>query len=141
MAAGNRRRLGTRGATSLEFGLVGSLLMMLVLGSLELGRYLFTLELVRSVAAEAVRMATLRGSRNLIAGDAPCTNLSGSLTGAGALTPSLQASLLNVTMADCATASGVTTLSVTVQYPFVFAVPLFGTPSHPLTETAQAVFN
>lgn len=141
MAAGVRWRLGTRGVTSLEFALVGSLLMLLVLGSLELSRYLFTLELVRTVSAEAVRMATLRGSQNLIAGSAPCTNLSGNLSGAGARTPYLQASRLTVTMSGCTTASGITTLSISVQYPFVFAVPLFGATNRTLTETAQAVFN
>src|SRR3954451_10903255 len=111
MAVGIFRQLGIRGVTSVEFGLVGSLLMLLVLGSLELGRYLFTLELVRTATAEAVRLATLRGSQNLIAGSGPCTNLNGNLLGASVGTPYLRADLLTVTMSGCATVSGVTSLS------------------------------
>lgn len=115
--------------------------MLLVLGSLELSRYLFTVELVRTATAEAVRLATLRGSQNMMAGSAPCTNLNGNLPGVGAQTPALRANLLTVTMSGCATVSGVTTLSISVHYPFAFAVTLFGTSDRPITETAQAVFN
>lgn len=114
--------------------------MLLVLGSLELSRYLFTVELVRTATAGQY-LATLRGSQNMMAGSAPCTNLNGNLPGVGAQTPALRANLLTVTMSGCATVSGVTTLSISVHYPFAFAVTLFGTSDRPITETAQAVFN
>jgi Flp pilus assembly protein TadG len=139
-----RRRwsgLDRRGTTSLEFALVGSLLMSLLLGSIEVSRYMFTLESMRVVVSEAVRLATLQGSRNMNAGSAPCTNLSGPLDGAGAQTAFLDATLLTVVMSGCSTQAGITTVAVTVSYEFTFTVPLFGAANRPLSETSQAVFN
>ena len=130
-----------RGTTSLEFALVGGLLLSLLLGGIDLARYMFTQESLRATAAEAVRLATLRGSQNLNAGTAACGNLAGSLAGASARVPFLQPSLLTATLSGCATQAGVTTVVVTVQYPFSFAVGLFGARSRPMTETAQALFN
>lgn len=141
--AGTARRrfaLGERGVTSLEFALVGSLFMLLLLGSMEMGRYMVTLAAVRNATAEAVRLATLRGDQNMLAERAPCTNLAGALAGVAAKVPSLVAASLTVTMGGCATNAGATTVNVTVNYPFTFAVTLFGATNRPITETAQAVF-
>lgn len=137
----HRPGLGKRGTTSLEFALVGSLLMSLLLGSIEVSRYMFTLESMRVVVSEAVRLVTLQGSRNMNAGSAPCTNLSGPLDGAGAQTAFLNVALLTVAMSGCSTQAGITTVAVTVNYEFTFTVPLFGGTSRPLSETSQAVFN
>jgi Flp pilus assembly protein TadG len=141
--AGGRRRsvLDQQGTTSLEFALVGSLLMSLLLGTIEIGRYMFTLESMRVAVSEAVRLVTLRGSQNMNAGNAACTGLSGELSGAGARTPFLQSTALTVVMNGCVTQAGITTVVVTVDYDFTFTVPIFGATSRPLTETAQAVFN
>ncbi|MFC7478327.1 TadE/TadG family type IV pilus assembly protein [Dankookia sp. GCM10030260] len=141
--AGKRRRFpcGRGGTTSLEFALVGSLLMSLLLGSIEIGRYMLTLESVRTATAEAVRLVILRGSQNMNAGIEPCANLSGNLAGAGAQAPFLRSASLIVTMNGCATQAGITTVAITVDYPFIFGIPLFGVASRPLTEAAQAVFN
>ncbi len=135
-----RRRRAQAGATTLEFALVGSILLSLLLGSIEMGRYMFTVELVRVAAAEAVRLATLRGSQNLNTGAAACSGLSGSLSGAGHRTSFLEAAKLEVTMSGCATANGVTTVTIEVKYPFTFAVASFGTTSRPILETARALF-
>ncbi len=130
-----------RGTTSLEFALVGGLLLSLLVGGLDLARYMFTLECLRATTAEAVRLATLRGSQNLNAGSAACSSLSGSLAGAAARVPFLHADQVTATLSGCATQAGVTTVTVTVQYPFSFAVGYFGAKSRPMSETAQALFN
>lgn len=135
------RTLGRRGATSLEFALVGTILLGLLLGTMELGRYLITVQALRTASAEAVRMATLRGSQNLNSGTAACTSLSGNLAGVAARVPFLNASGLTATVSDCATQAGITSVTVTVQYPFTLQVTLFGAPSRVMTETAQAFFN
>lgn len=143
-SASPRRRwsgLDRRGTTSLEFALVGSLLMSLLLGSIEVSRYMFTLESMRVVVSEAVRLATLQGSRNMNAGSAPCTNLSGPLAGAGAQTPFLDAALLTVAMSGCVTHAGTTRVTIKVSYEFTVSVPLLGTTKQSLTEMTQAVFN
>lgn len=136
-----RRGLGRRGTTSVEFALVGGLTALLLLGCLEMGRYLITREAVRTAAAEAVRMATLRGGQNLDAGSAACNGLSGSLAGVAARVPWLTAASLTATLSGCATQAGITTVTVTVQYPFTFVITLFGTPNRPITESAQAIVN
>ena len=84
---------------------------------------------------------TLRGSQNMNAGVAACTNLTGALTGAAARVTYLQAASLTVTMSGCATLAGITRVTITVGYPFVFTVALFGTVDPQITETAQALFN
>jgi Flp pilus assembly protein TadG len=136
-----RFRIGERGTTSLEFALVGGLFVSLLLGAIEIGRYMMTLESVRTATAEAVRQVTIRGSQNMIAGSAACTDLAGPLGSVAARVPVLQASLLTVTMSGCATQAGITTVQISVQYPFTFTISLFGATNRPITEAAQAVFN
>lgn len=136
-----RRALNRRGTTTVEFALVGGLLVSLLLGTIEISRYLITREAVRTAMAEAVRMTTLRGSRNLDASSPACTSLAGSLTGMAASVPFLTAASLTANMSGCVTQAGVTTVSITVHYPFAFGVALFGVPNRPITETAQAIFN
>ncbi|MFC7539561.1 TadE family protein [Siccirubricoccus deserti] len=121
--------------------LIGGPLMMLLLGTIELSRYLLTLESVRTVAAEAARTATLRGSQNMNAGNPPCTNLSGALAVDGARTPFLDTAVLTVAMANCTTTNGVTTVTITVRYPFTFALPYFGANNRPVEETTQGMFH
>ncbi len=137
---GGRRRSAQAGATSLEFALTGSILLSLLLGSVETGRYMFTLEMLRFAAADAARLVALRGSQNRNAGSSACAGLSGPLSGVTYRTPFLRADMLVVSLSNCVTAGGVTTVSVALQYPFTFSVPYFGVPSRQITETAQAVF-
>jgi Flp pilus assembly protein TadG len=138
-----RRRaiIGRRGASSLEFALIGVPLMALLLGTIELSRYLITLDSVRTVAMEAARAATLRGNQNMNAGSAPCTNLSGALAVAGARTPFLNPASLAVTMSGCATSGAITTVTITVTYPFAFTLSYFGAKARPIAETAQSIFH
>ncbi len=130
-----------RGATSLEFAAIALLLLSLLLGSIEGGRYMFTLEALRTATAEAVRVVTLRGSANMIARVAPCTGLSGELTGVDVRAPFLNTGALSLTMSGCTTNAGVTTVSVTASHPFTFTVSLFGSRTPVMQETARAVFN
>ena len=129
------------GATALEFALVGGLLVSLLIGTLQTGRYLMTQAAIRSVAADAVRLVVLRGSANLNAGRAACSGLSGSLSGVNARAAVLRLSSLAVSLSDCASSSGMTTVTVTVSYPFTYAIPLVPTRSLQLREEARAIFN
>jgi len=138
---GQGRLAGNRGTASLEFGLVGAVLMAMLLGGIELGRYMFTLESVRTVTAEAVRSVTIRGGANMDAGSPPCDGLGGRLDFVPGWAPFLDPARLVITMNDCSTDGGVTTVLVTADYQFVFAVPLFGNVERRMTETALAIFN
>lgn len=143
-ASARRRRAGAaqRGATSLEFALVGTILVALLFGTIEISRYLFTLEALRTTAAEAVRVVTLRGSANMNGGVDPCTGLSdGDLSGVPVRAPFLNTGDLSIRISGCATNAGITTVNVTVNHPFSFVLSYFGTSLSTITETAQASFN
>ena len=127
-----------RGATALEFALVGSLLFTFMIGIIEVGRYMLTQEAVRMVTAEAVRVATLRGSAILNSGAPTCQNLSGSLGGAVKGGPMLQSADLSVILSGCATQGGMTSVTVTVTYPFSHAIPLVAARAAPLREQGVA---
>lgn len=137
-AASRIRRLGRRGATSVEFALVGPLLILLLVGGIEAGRYMLTLESLRMASAEAVRATALRGGRNIGAGLAGCTGLSGAQSGDAALLPFLDATKLEVTLSGCTTEGAVTRVTVALRYPHAATLPVFAVT---LTETAQAIFN
>lgn len=53
---------GQRGSTTVEFAIVGTLTMLLVLAVFDLGRALYTYHLVANAAREATRYAIVRGS-------------------------------------------------------------------------------
>jgi Flp pilus assembly protein TadG len=133
--------LGTQGIASLEFALVGAVLMMMMFGAIESSRYLFTVESVRTATAEAVRMVTIQGSANMYAGVSPCTGLTGALSSLASRTPFLSADALTATVDGCTTNEGVTTVSMSVTYPFRFSVPFFDVTRLTVTETAQATFH
>lgn len=136
----HRSRAAERGATSLEFALVGSLLMALLLGAIEIGRYLFTLEALRTAAAEAARKVTVLGSANMNAGNDPCKGLSGDLA-VPSRAPFLNPGTLKVRITACVPNGDITTVTITVEHDFSFIVPFFGTGVSSISETAQAVFN
>lgn len=130
-----------RGITSVEFALIATVLLPLLLGAAEAGRYMVTQEALRSAAAEAARLVMLRGGANISGGNAPCTGMSGSLSGAATRVPFLQAASLSATMSGCATAtSGISSVSVTVSYPFTLQFNYFGATNRPISEVVTAFF-
>jgi len=130
-----------RGATALEFALVGGLALTLLLGGIEAARFMFTQQALRSLAGEAARVASLRGAANMNALRAPCTGLSGPLTGMDLGAPFLTPSTLTITMSGCTTQGAVTLVTVTISQPFDFKVSLLSPTSLTLTESVQGVFN
>ncbi|MGG5887101.1 TadE/TadG family type IV pilus assembly protein [Falsiroseomonas sp. HC035] len=136
-------RLGRRGVASLEFALVGPVLVLLLVGGMEAGRYMATVESLRMASAEAVRAVTLRGGRNIGSGLAACTGLSGAQSGQAqigqaASLPLLDPAKLEVTLSDCAMDGAVARVTVALRYPHAATVPWFAMT---LTETTQAIFN
>jgi hypothetical protein len=125
----------------LEFAAVALVLISLLLGAVEIGRYMFTLEALRTAVAEAARAVTVRGSANLIAGIAPCSGLSGELVGVDLRAPFLNPGALSLTASGCTTSAGITSVTIVLSHPFAFSVPFFGTAPPTMTESAQAVFN
>lgn len=140
-AAWRRAARDQAGATTLEFGLIGVVLIALLFGCMEFSRYLITVSSVRTATAEAVRLAMLRGGQNLTTNKSACTNMTGALDGATDRAPLLNATSLSVTMSGCTTTDGITTVSIAVSYPFVFNLPLFSVTNKTISGSAQAIFN
>ena len=135
-------RLGRRGGSSLEFALVGSLVMALTLGAADLCRYLVALSSLRMAGAEVARAVTLAGGANLNAGLPPCTGLSGTWPNAGARVRLLAAERLVATLSGCQThAAGVTSVTITLSYGFRLTTSAFGVAERSLSETTRASFN
>jgi len=130
-----------RGASALEFAVVGGLAFMLMLGVMEAARYQSTQQALRSVAGEAARRAMLLGAANMAARRAPCEGLTGTLPGATFSAPFLDAASLAVHLSGCATLGAVTRVTITVTQPFDFVTPLIQPASLTLTEVTGAFFN
>lgn len=134
--ASNRRRwwLGRSGATALEYALVLPAFVLLMFGTIELGRYFFTAQLVQTIAAEAARVAVIDYSKSDRTAGTDCANLSSLSTAQiaffetikstiNAKTPFLNINNLGICI-NYSLASGVVTLRVRVEYPFSTVVPM-----------------
>lgn len=119
----SRRGLGQRGSTTLEFALVALAFLMLLLGSMEVGRYYFTSEAVRTVTAEAGRR-TMLAYRSTSPGTCPTsTDIKTYVTSTVARSPFIGASNLTLNVTCGTTTEGGKSLRVAVSYPFSTPVP------------------
>ena len=113
-----------RGATSLEFALLGTALMALSMGIIEYGRLSWTREALQGVAIEGARCMGVQAINCGSGGVYNATTTTGFLTGKAAvwdiaLTPG------SFVLDRTATCGGVTGFSqVTISYGFVTVVPL-----------------
>lgn len=102
----------------MEFALVSSAFVMMLLATIDIGRYFFTAEAVRTVTAEAAR-ASLITYRNDV--NSNCPSSSAMETAAITRSPFLGANLLDLTV-TCST-SGPKVITVTTSYPFQLMIP------------------
>ena len=110
-----RSGLGRRGATALEFALVANTLLLLLLGSIEMGRYFFVSESMRYLVGEVARAT-------IIDPDAAWTDAKKAAI--AAKTPILQASDLTLTVnVNRQTAPATSVATVTGSYRYQFTLP------------------
>lgn len=128
-----RWRLGRAGVTSLEFALVVWLFLMVMLGSVDLGRYYLVQHSLRTVAAEAARTWLAydnNSNRNLSA--QPTT------ASVAAIAPFLDVQDLTVTV-NQPNNSGITIITVTATYTFTAWSPLWSsTLDGTISESTEA---
>jgi Flp pilus assembly protein TadG len=105
--------------------LIGSVLLLLLTGAVDLGRYWFTEESLRNAVAGAARIALL---------DATVTGCNPTAFSAATNHPGLRAASLQL-CASRATANGVTTVTVTGTYTFSFYAAAFGHGTRTLTDS------
>ena len=115
----------------MEFALVSTAFVMMLLGTIDLGRYYFTSEAVRTVTAQAARDALISYRSNGLCPDEGVIE-----TGALTRTPFLGANSL-VLRVTCPNGSP-QVLNVTTSYPFSFMIPWI--PLSPtITDSARLV--
>jgi len=123
-ARGLRRALrDRRGLAAVEFALVGLALMMLLLGSMDLARWFFATESLRTVAADTARAALIAGLNG-----APMTYDGNGVPPGVTLPPGLDPNILYMRVQPAAgPRPGTTTVTVTARYDFVFFTVSWGT--------------
>ena len=111
------RRLGRAGVTSLEFALVAALFFTVLIGCMDLGRYFLIAQSLRTVTAEAARLALVNGMWGQI--DPTAYSF-------GAMTPLVDNANLTLTVTPKALAlGGVRKLTVTATYVFTAYSPIW----------------
>jgi Flp pilus assembly protein TadG len=137
-----------RGATAVEFAVVGSIFIMLVLGVVELGRYFITLQSARSFTQEVARSALVLANRQLANGNTD--NCSATLTSTNITPPASGGTLPTITsiyaktpflQSGCAqptislACSPDRRITVTTSCPFTFVVPFLPSGLQDLSTT------
>jgi Flp pilus assembly protein TadG len=125
-----RRFLDCRGLVAIEFGMIAVILVTLLLGTVELGRYQFTLQSLRQITALSARQAMVNANTVMAqrAGGATASLISAdalktAVTTPNNPTPMLRPNLLTLTI-GYSTLSGTDLVTVTAEYPFQFLAPL-----------------
>jgi hypothetical protein len=129
-------KLGRRGALSLEFALAAMPMTILLLGGIEMARYLYTVQALHSHTDALLRAALVHvgaDSKNRCLAD-----LSGSIT-RPVLPVGVDASRLTQDQPRCQQDNSSRTLLVSafVSYRFSFAIRLFGAGDVQISRTAQ----
>jgi len=129
-------RLGQRGGLSLEFGLVALPFLMLLLGGVELARYVYTAQAVDSYAEAMLRTTLVH-----VGGDTAnrCLADLASAVTQPKLPAGLVAERISQRQAGCTRESngGIPRVSVAITYRFTFLVSLFGSAEQQISRTAQ----
>ena len=110
-----RRLLDNRGTTAVEMAIVANLLLLLLLGTLEIGRYFFVSESLKHLVGELARAAIVNPDADWSA------QKNTFIARAGILKPE-DFSMLNVNVARAA-APALTTVIVTANYRYSFILP------------------
>lgn len=110
-----RRALGRRGATAVELAIAANVLIVLLLGGLEIGRYFFVNESLRHLVGELARAA-------IVNPDADWNSQKNTYVARTGILKAAKFSRLEVAVARAA-APALTTVTVTANYSHSFLVP------------------
>jgi Flp pilus assembly protein TadG len=129
-----RTRLGKAGTTSIEFALILVWFLWLLLGTIDIARYLYTVQALVGLMGEAGRVALTNPNFG------PCGP--NSWTQIATIAPLLDANAVNlcVTPAALSAGFGVITVNVQVQYQFTPYTPLLGALAQTITETTNYTY-
>jgi len=123
-------RLGRAGVTTLEFGFVAFLFLMVLIGCMDLGRYYLTEHSLRTMVAEAARARLV-------------TTLPGTITGPttdtfAAIAPFVNNANLTLEITPSPVfLKGITTITVTGTYTFTAWSPIWSALNGKITEKTE----
>lgn len=116
-----------RGSVAVEFAFVGLIFFTLLLGAVDLARYQFMQQSLRSMAGEAARQAMIISSAGAVAGGPCATAVTAGQLRTAVTTPTNPTPMLAIASLTlnpvCTASGGVRTVTVTATYPFTFVVP------------------
>jgi Flp pilus assembly protein TadG len=112
-----RWRLGREGVTSLEFGMVALIFLMVLIGCMDLGRYYLVEHSLRTIVAEAARAALVDASIN--------GTIDPTTAGFAAITPFVDNANLTLQVIQPSGFPGVNQITVTATYSFAAYSPIW----------------
>lgn len=122
-----------RGETALQFAMVAPAFLMLLLGTMEVGRFYFTQQTVRTLSAETARQALAKigqnSSSNALNGTSlavcPLSSADQTAVKTNAIrkTPFLNTSTATTYTVSCSISSSLYVISVSLTYPYTPIVP------------------
>lgn len=133
------------GASALEMALVMPVLFLIMIGVIEIARYVFTLQSLRSVTAEAARLSMINSATKntgvVISGGliTSCTASSAINVAATQKTPFIDNTTLTLCISNT-TSSGQVTILVSAQYPFNSFLPRTSFLTTTLTDNTQIIY-
>ena len=133
-----RAWLGRPGTSSIELAFILPAFLWLLLGTIDIARYLYTVQALVGLMGEAGRVAIM--DSNFGNGLPPCSNNYWSQI--ATIAPLLDANNVSlcVTPASWSSGSGVITVTVSVSYPFTPYTPGLGALAGPITEATNYTY-
>lgn len=135
--ASSRRRPGLdcAGAASLEFALVGLAFLLILFGTLDLGRYFMTMHSLRTLTSALARATLVYCGRTGAVYTSSCNLPAAGVDSAESQVPFLKS--IDFTSTPSATRSqavaGVATITASATYNFTFVLPIFARLSGPIS--------
>jgi len=133
-----------RGATAVEFAIVGGIFITLLIGAVDLARFQIVRQSLRSVVEDAARSALITSSSTAVSGGG-CTALPSGAALRTAITtptnpyPMLTIASLTLTPTCAVNASSARTITVAASYPFSFVTPIYNFTG-PLAASASMTY-
>jgi hypothetical protein len=123
---------GDAGTTSVEFAIILLAFLWLLLGTIDLARYFYTVQAVVGLMSEAGRVSLMDPEWG------PCGN--NSWTDIATISPLLDSNQVNLCVSQGLAGVGVNTVKVTVTYPFTPYTPGLSALAGTITETTTYTY-
>ena len=136
MKTSNRNQHLSRGQTMVEFAMVASVFLLLLMGIVQMGRAVYSYNFVSYAARDATRYAIVHGSKSLT--PAATSDVQNFVVKEA---HGFDTSQFTVTTTWSPNNNPGSFVNVVVKYNFSLSIPFFGKVNLPLTSTSQMVIS